>query len=147
MKIEAGLEMALFLCLKAIRARLRLFSYFLIHTSFLIGRVDIYFMDKAKRVYTRVKPNAPALVLADPGTPEERIYIIRVENLSAAGAFFRTNVNLSCGTPTKILFRLKYGSKQKIMRMEFSGKVIRSEPEGFAVAFENAKSLKETGEG
>ena len=104
-------------------------------------------MDKAKRVYARVKPNAPALVLADPGTRGERIYIIRVENISAAGAFFRTNVHPSYGTPTKILFRLKYGSKQKIMRMEFSGKVIRSEPEGFAVAFENAKSLKETREG
>ena len=140
MKIEAGLEMALFLCLKAIRARLRLFSYFLIHTSFLIGRVDIYFMDKAKRVYTRVKPNAPALVLADPGTLEERIYIIRVENLSAAGAFFRTNVNLSCGTFTKIFLRLR--NEKKFIMVEFFGKVVRSEPGGFAVAFEYAKKSR-----
>lgn len=99
-----------------------------------------------KRMYTRVKPNAPALVLVNPSTQEERIYIIRVENISAAGAFFRTNVNLSYGTSTKILFRLQYGPKKKFMRMEFFGKVIRSEPDGFAVVFEGAKSLEETEE-
>jgi hypothetical protein len=98
----------------------------------------------AKRMYARVKPNAPALVLVDHGTREERIYIVRVENISAAGAFFRTNANFSYGTPIKIFFRLKYGPKRKFMRMEFFGKVIRSEPEGFAVVFEGTKSLEET---
>lgn len=94
-----------------------------------------------KRMYARVKPNAPALVLADPGTQGERIYIVRVDNISAAGVFFRTNVHLADGTPTKIFFRLKYGTKRRFMRMEFFGKVIRSEPDGFAVAFETVKQI------
>lgn len=102
-------------------------------------------MDKASnRIYARVKRNAPALVLADPGTEGERICIVRVDHISAAGAFFRTNVNLADGTSTKIFFHLKYGTKRKFIRMEFSGKVIRSEPDGFAVAFEGAKSPQET---
>jgi hypothetical protein len=82
------------------------------------------------------------LVLADPGRERKRIYI-RVDHNSAAGAFFRTNVNLADGTPTKFFFHLKYSTKRKLMRMEFSGKVIRSELDGFAVAFEGAKSPQE----
>ena len=97
-------------------------------------------------MYARVIPNSPALVLADPDTQEQRIYIIKVENISTAGVFFRTKKNLSYGTPTKIFFRLKYGSGQKIMTVEFLGKVVRSEPGGFAVAFYTAKQAStETG--
>jgi len=100
-----------------------------------------------KRMYARVKPNSPALVLVNPGTEEQKIYIIKVENISTAGVFFRTNKNLSCGTPIKIFFRVKYGTKPKTMMVEFVGKVIRSDTEGFAVAFETAKQVStKTGE-
>ena len=97
-------------------------------------------MDKDKRMYARLKPNTPALVLVDPGTPKEKLHIIRVDNISTVGAFFRTNVNLSCGTFTKIFLRLK--NEKKFIMVEFFGKVVRSEPRGFAVAFEYAKKSR-----
>jgi len=89
-----------------------------------------------ERMYDHVVESQRALVLANPGTKEERIYLIREVVTSSYGAWFHTDVNLSRGTPTQVIFRLKYDTEKKILMVKFFGRVIRSEPGGFAVAFE-----------
>ena len=77
-----------------------------------------------------------ALVLVNPGTREEEMYLIKEVITSKSGAWFYHHVNLSRGTPTQVIFRLKYDTEKKILMVKFFGRVIRSEPGGFAVAFE-----------
>ena len=90
-----------------------------------------------EKVQNLVVETGPALVLVNPGTQEERIYFIREVVTSSSGAWFRTDLNLSRGTPTHVICRLNYGTEQRTIRIKFFGKVVRSEPgEGFAVAFE-----------
>ena len=90
-----------------------------------------------EKVQNLVVETGPALVLVNPGTQKERIYFIREVVTSSSGAWFRTDLNLSRGTPTHVICRLNYGTEQRTIRIKFFGKVVRSEPgEGFAVAFE-----------
>jgi len=90
-----------------------------------------------EKVQNLVVETGPALILVNPGTQKERIYFIREVVTSSSGAWFRTDLNLSRGTPTHVICRLNYGTEQRTIRIKFFGKVVRSEPgEGFAVAFE-----------
>ena len=89
-----------------------------------------------ERMCDRVVENAPALVLANPGTQVERIYFIKEVVTSSSGAWFRSDVNLSRGTPAYVIIQLKSGPGQKTTRLKLFGKVVRSETGGFAVAFE-----------
>jgi hypothetical protein len=91
-----------------------------------------------KRMYKRLQFNSPAIVSVNPGTPGKRNYLLRIVNISAAGAMFHSEVHLPAGTPVQVFLHLEYdhAHKKKIIRVEFFGKVVRSEPRGFAVAFD-----------
>ena len=89
-----------------------------------------------ERIYNVVNENATALVLANPGTMEEKIYFIRDVITSSSGAWFRSDVNLPRGTPTIVFLQLKYGMEIKYVRVKFYGKVVRCESGGFGIAFE-----------
>ena len=89
-----------------------------------------------ERMYHHVLESQRALVLANPGTQEERIYLMKEVITSSSGAWFRTDVTLPRGTLTQVIFRLKYGTENKILMVKFFGKVVRSEHGGFEVAFE-----------
>jgi hypothetical protein len=79
---------------------------------------------------------APALVVANPGTREERIYLIREFINFSSWAWFRSDADISRGTPTQVFLQFKYGTEQSTSRVKFYGKVVRSGPGGFSVAFE-----------
>jgi len=83
-----------------------------------------------------VELSTPVLVLANPGTREERIYLIRNSYMTASGAWFHSDENLPRGTQTQIIFRLKYGPEQRTHRVMRSGKVVRTGFMGFAVEFD-----------
>lgn len=78
----------------------------------------------------------PAIVLANPGTLSEKMLLIRVADISSAGVWFRSDASLSQGTPTQVTFQLKYGPEKRTLKVKFAGRVVRSEPGGFSIAFE-----------
>jgi len=90
------------------------------------------------RMSKNLQLDYPAIVLANPGTLRERMYLIRVADISSSGMWFRSDAYLSQGTPTQVTFQLKYGPGQRTLKVKFSGRVVRSEPGGFTVAFENS---------
>jgi hypothetical protein len=94
------------------------------------------------RMYKRLQLNYPAIVLADPGTQGERMYSLKVVNISTAGAMFLSNVYLPKGTPAQVFFYLEFGPAQNILRVKFSGKVVRFEPGGFAIAFDEVHTFR-----
>jgi hypothetical protein len=79
----------------------------------------------------------PVIVLANPGTLREKMFLIRVADISSAGVWFRSDANLSQGTPTQVTFQLKYGPEKRTLKVKFAGRVVRSEPGGFSIAFEH----------
>jgi hypothetical protein len=93
-------------------------------------------------MYKSPQLNYPAIVLADPGTQGERIYLLQAVNISTAGANFFSEAHLSEGTPAQVFFYLEFGPAQNILRAKFSGRVVRSEPGGFAVAFDEVHTLR-----
>ena len=94
------------------------------------------------RMYKPLQLDYPATILSDPGTPLERIYLLRAANISSKGVMFLSKVYLSEGTPVQVFFYLEFGPTQNILRIKFSGKVVRSEPEGFRVAFDEVHTLR-----
>ncbi len=90
------------------------------------------------RKYKNLQLDYPAIVQANPGTQREVIYLIRVVDISPSEMWFRSNASLSYGTPTKVTVQLKYGPEQRTVKVKFSGRVIRTEPEGFTVLLENS---------
>ena len=94
------------------------------------------------RIYKPLQINYPAIVLADPGTQEERLYLLKVANISSAGAMFLSEAHLSEGTPAQVFFYLEFGPAQNILRAKFTGKVVRSEPGVFVVAFDEVHTLR-----
>jgi len=76
-----------------------------------------------------------ALVLVNPGTREEEMYLIKEVITSKSGAWFYHHVNLSRGTPTQVTFNLKYDSGQRANKVKLFGNVVRSEPGRFEIAF------------
>ena len=93
-------------------------------------------------MYKSPQFNYPAIVLADPGTQGERIYLLQAVNISTAGANFFSEAHLSEGTPAQVFFYLEFGPAQNILRAKFSGKVVRFEPGGFVVAFVEVHTLR-----
>ena len=89
-----------------------------------------------QRLNERMEPNGPALVMANPGTREERIYLIKNVYITSSGAWFHFNERLSRGTHIQVTFRLKYGLDQKPLRVTYSGKVVQTGFMGFAVEFD-----------
>ena len=76
-----------------------------------------------------------ALVLVNPGTREEEMYLIKEVITSKSGAWFYSHVNLSRGTPTEVTFNLKYVPGHRIKKIKLFGNVARSEPGRFEIAF------------
>jgi len=93
-------------------------------------------------IYKPLQIDYPAIVLADPGTQEERFYLLKVANISSAGAMFLSKEHLSEGTPAQVFFYLEFGPAQNILRAKFSGRVVRSEPGVFVVAFDEVHTLR-----
>lgn len=94
-----------------------------------------------RRRYRRLQLSCPAIVTVDPGTKDRRIYLLRVVNISTAGAMFQSDLHPAVDTPVHVFLHLKVGreKEKKILRVKFSGKVIRIEPAGFAVSFDEAR--------
>jgi hypothetical protein len=88
------------------------------------------------RMYKRIQMDHPAIVTVNPAEYGERIFLLRTVDISAAGAMFRSEEQLSPETPVQAVFLLKRGHSQKNkLKVMFTGKVIRCEPGRFAVAF------------
>jgi hypothetical protein len=79
----------------------------------------------------------PAIVLVNPGTMREKTILIRVADISSSGVWFRSDTTLSQGTPTQVIFQLKHGPEKRTLKVKFAGRVVRSEPGGFSIAFEH----------
>lgn len=94
-----------------------------------------------KRRYKRLKLNCSAIVTVHPGSREKKIYLLRIANISTAGAMFVTEIQLAVGTPVQVYLHLEIGreKEKKIFRVRFSGTVVRTEPGGFAVEFDEAQ--------
>jgi hypothetical protein len=94
-----------------------------------------------KRRYKRLKLNCPAIITVHPDSREKKIYLLRIANISTAGAMFVTEIQLAVGTPVQVYLHLEIGQEEekKIFRVRFSGKVVRTEPGGFAVGFDEAQ--------
>jgi hypothetical protein len=90
-----------------------------------------------ERINNHLVGDSPAIVVANPGTREERIYLIRKVITSSVGAWFSSDVKLPRGTFTQVIFRLRYGIDERNINVKFFGRVVRSDPEGFGVEFEH----------
>ncbi len=94
------------------------------------------------RMYKRVLLNHPAIVAVNPAEPCERIFLVRTVDISASGALFRSQARPFPGTPVKVMFNLKQGSSQMSkLKVTFTGRVKRCEPEKFAVAFDEIRPI------
>ena len=94
------------------------------------------------RIYRRVQLDHPALVIVNPTQQGEKIFLVRAVDISASGAKFRSKDHFSPGTPVKMVFILKEGhSQNKILKIKFTGIVIRCEPGGIAVAFDEVHPI------
>ena len=79
-------------------------------------------------------------------TAQEEIYALATRDVSSAGAFFQTAEPLPTGTEVKVDLILpikslrkileKLGGTYKSIRIEISGRVLRSESSGMAVSFD-----------
>lgn len=94
------------------------------------------------RTYRRVPLDHPAVIAVHPAGQDERFYLVRTSDISASGALFRSERRFSPGTPIKAVFILKrrHPDSNKL-RVEFTGRVIRCEPRGFAVAFDDVRPI------
>ncbi len=90
-----------------------------------------------QKLNERVEPSAPVLVMAHPGTREERIYLIRNAYVTASGAWFHCEERLPRGTYIKIVFRLKYSPDQKAIKVVRYGRVVNTGFMGFSVDFDS----------
>ena len=78
-------------------------------------------------------------------TAQEEVYDLATRDISSAGAFFHTSEPLPKGTEVKVDLVLpikslrkileKLGGTYKSIRIEISGRVLRSESSGMAVCF------------
>jgi hypothetical protein len=95
------------------------------------------------RMYKRLQIDHPAIVVVNPAKYDERIFLLRTVDISAAGTMFRSEEHLSPDTPVKVLFLLKRGYSQQCrkLRVTFSGRVVRCEPGRFAVAFDEVHPI------
>ncbi len=94
------------------------------------------------RIYKRVRLNHPAIVAINPAEPCEMIFLVRAVDISASGALFRSQACPFPGAPVKIMFILRQGNSQMSnLKVTFTGRVNRCEPEKFAVAFDEIRPI------
>ena len=87
------------------------------------------------RRYKRLQIILPAIVMINPGTQDEHILLLTTTDVSASGVMFASESSFFPNTSVKVVFLLKAGFLQKL-KVTFSGRVIRCEPGGFAIAFD-----------
>jgi len=95
------------------------------------------------RMYRRLQIDHTAIVTVNPAKYDERIFLLRTVDISAAGTMFRSEEHLSPDTPVKVVFLLRRGHSQQYrkLRVIFSGRVVRCEPGRFAVAFDEVHPI------
>jgi hypothetical protein len=89
-----------------------------------------------EKINNHLEETAPALVVANPGTRGEKIYLIKGRLTFPSWAWFRSDVNLPRGKPTQVILQIKYGTEQSTIRVKFYGEMVRSGPGGSSIAFE-----------
>ncbi len=89
------------------------------------------------RKHKRYDLNLPVAVLETGGQGGNRVFLLRTENVSAGGALFHADRGPAAGTEVRLVFFLQTDPLEAFVdpRHTFHGKVVRSEPGRFAVAF------------
>jgi len=89
------------------------------------------------RKHKRYDLDLPVAVKEAAGQSGNLIFLLRTEDVSAGGALFRAECSLPEGTDVRLIFFLQTDPLEAMIdpRYTFRGKVVRSEPGQFAVAF------------
>ncbi len=94
------------------------------------------------RIYRRVQLDHPAVVAVNPAQRDERMFLVKTIDISASGAMLRSVHHFSQGAIIKMIFILKRGNSQnKKLMVKFTGRIVRSEPGRFAVAFDEVRPI------
>ncbi len=97
------------------------------------------------RKHKRYDLDLPVAVLETGGQGGSRIFLLRTQDVSAGGALLRAERGLPAGTDVRLVFFLQTDPLEAMIdpRYTFRGRVVRSEPGCFAVAF--VKELQAAG--
>ncbi len=89
------------------------------------------------RKHKRYDLDLPVAVKEATGRPGNRTFLLRTVDVSAGGALFRAERGLPVGTEVRLIFFLQTDPLEAMIdpRHTFRGRVVRSEPGLFAVAF------------
>jgi hypothetical protein len=89
------------------------------------------------RKHKRYDLNLPVSVMETGGRGGNLVFLLRTENVSAGGALFRADRGPASGTEVRLVFFLQTDPLEAVVdpRHSFHGRVVRSEPGRFAVAF------------
>jgi len=89
------------------------------------------------RKHKRYDLDLPVAVKEATGRPGNRTFLLRTVDVSAGGALFRAECSLPEGTDVRLIFFLQTDPLEAMVdpRYTFRGKVVRSGPGQFAVAF------------
>lgn len=89
------------------------------------------------RKHKRYNVNLPVAIKEAAGQSGNRIFLLRTVDVSAGGALFRAQCSLPAGTEVRLIFFLQTDPLEATIdpRYTFRGKVVRSGPGQFAVAF------------
>lgn len=89
------------------------------------------------RKHKRYDLNLPVAVIELPGQGGNRIFLLRTQDVSAGGALFCAQRGLPKGAEVRLIFFLQTDPLEAVIdpRHIFHGRVVRSEPGRFAVAF------------
>ncbi len=91
------------------------------------------------RKHKRYVLDLPVVVRPAEGKADNRIFLLRTTDISAGGVLFHAEAGLSAGTEVLMTFFLNYNYQEKKIDTRYSyafrGKVVRTGPGQFAVAF------------
>ncbi len=89
------------------------------------------------RKHKRYTLDLPVAVMEAAGQGGSRAFLLRTADVSAGGALFLAERGLPAGTEVRLIFFLHVDPRKTMIdrRYSFRGRVVRSEPGRFAVAF------------
>ena len=89
------------------------------------------------RKHKRYALDLPVAIKEATGQSGNRTFLLRTVDVSAGGALFRARCSLPAGTEVRLIFFLQTDPLEAMIdpRHTFRGRVVRSEPGQFAVAF------------
>lgn len=101
------------------------------------------------RKHKRYDLDLPVAVLETGGKGGGRIFLLRTQDVSAGGALLRAERGLPAGTDVRLVFFLQTDPLEAMIdpRYTFRGRVVRSEPGRFAVAFVKERQAAATAAG